>query len=226
MNQNEFIQMIGNAAVVAYPTYKILPSLTIAQAILESGWGKSGLSKECYNYFGMKWKQGCGCDYKEYSTKEQRKDGSYYTITARFRKYPDTASGIRGYYEFLSGYKRYHNLIGVTDAEKACDLIRQDGWATSLAYATNLKNLIKKYNLTAYDQIALGKVAGTITVRVDIKNLRIRSGPGTDYVPIGKHTGAGTFIITEVQSGKGSNAGWGKPNTGEGWIALDYATRI
>lgn len=58
--QSDFIKVIGEAALKHYPTYKILPSLTIAQAILESGWGNSGLSKECYNYFGMKWKQGCG----------------------------------------------------------------------------------------------------------------------------------------------------------------------
>ena len=76
MTQDNFIKTIGNAAVANYPKYKILPSLTIAQAILESGWGKSRLSTECHNYFGMKWRAGCGCDYKEYPTKEQRPDGS------------------------------------------------------------------------------------------------------------------------------------------------------
>ena len=115
----------------------------------------------------MKWKEGCGCDYKEYPTKEQRPDGTYYTIMAKFRKYKDTADGIEGYYKFLSGYKRYHNLIGVTDAGRACDLIRQDGWATSLKYAQNLRNLISKYNLTMYDQKALGG-AGLDAVAKDV----------------------------------------------------------
>lgn len=158
MTQDNFIKTIGNAAVANYPRYKILPSLTIAQAILESGWGKSRLSTECYNYFGMKWRAGCGCDYKEYPTKEQRPDGSYYTIMAKFRKYRDSADGIKGYYDFLSGYKRYHNLIGVTDAGRACDLIRQDGWATSLKYSENLKKLIIKHQLQIYDVKALGGV--------------------------------------------------------------------
>ncbi len=97
MNE-DFIKMIGNAAVKNYPKYRILPSLTIAQAILESKWGMSALAKECHNYFGMKWKEGCGCDYKEYQTREQKKDGSYYTIKAKFRKYPDAIAGIEGYY--------------------------------------------------------------------------------------------------------------------------------
>jgi len=152
----DFIKMIGDAAVKHYPKYKILPSLAIAQAIKESGWGGSKLARECHNYFGMKWREGCGCDYKEYLTKEQRKDGSYYTIKAKFRKYGSAAEGIEGYYKFLSGYKRYHNLIGVTDAAKACDLIRQDGWATDLAYSGSLKSLILKYGLTAFDRKALG----------------------------------------------------------------------
>ena len=46
--QSDFINLIGSAALKFYPQYQILPSLTIAQAILESNWGKSGLSASCY----------------------------------------------------------------------------------------------------------------------------------------------------------------------------------
>ena len=109
--QNDFITMIGVAAVSLYEKYKILPSFTIAQAIIESNWGKSGLSKDCFNYFGMKWNSKCGTDYKEYSTKEQNKDGSYITIKAKFRKYLNVAAGIQGYYDFLQ-YPRYANRMG------------------------------------------------------------------------------------------------------------------
>jgi hypothetical protein len=193
--QKNFIETIGKAAVSYYPVYKILPSLTIAQAILESSWGKSGLAKDCHNYFGMKWRTTCGTDYKEYSTKEQKKDGTYYTVKAKFRKYPNVQAGIKGYYDFLSAYKRYANLKGVTDAGKACDLIRTDGWATSLAYATNLKNLIKTYDLTSYDKLALaGKEVERTTEEtpvsavfdkgdyvVTVSALKVRTGPGISY---------------------------------------------
>ena len=114
MSVNTFINKIGNAAVKHYKTFKILPSLTIAQAVLESGWGKSDLAKKCHNYFGMKWVEGCGCKYKAYKTSEQRSDGTYYTITAKFRKYSTLSEGIKGYYEFLQ-YPRYKALKGVTD---------------------------------------------------------------------------------------------------------------
>lgn len=66
----------------------------------------------------------------------------------------------------------------------------------------------------------------SFSVRVDIENLNIRRGPGTNYAKTGKFTGKGVFTITEVTSGKGSTAGWGKLKSGAGWISLDYAKRI
>lgn len=66
----------------------------------------------------------------------------------------------------------------------------------------------------------------TIKVRVDVDNLRIRTGPGRDYDSIGKFTGKGEFLITDVQNGSGSTIGWGKLSSGEGWISLDYVTQL
>lgn len=185
--QKNLVDMIGEAALRYYPRYKILPSLTIAQAIMESNWGKSGLSKDCFNYFGMKWNSKCSCDYKEYSTKEQNADGSYVTIKAKFRKYASVEDGIRGYYEFLQ-YPRYANLKGVIDSGMACDLIRQDGWATSLKYATNLKKYIETYGLLEWDARALGTVSVIHNEKytpglyvVTATSLRVRKGAGTKY---------------------------------------------
>ena len=152
--QENFIEKIGNAAVKYYSKYKILPSMTIAQAILESGWGSTMLATECNNYFGMKWVSGCGCSCKEYQTKEQRSDGAWYTIQAKFRKYLTLEDGIKGYYDFLQ-YPRYKNLKGVTDYKEACKLIRQDGWATALSYTESLVKLIETYKLTNYDEKAI-----------------------------------------------------------------------
>lgn len=63
------------------------------------------------------------------------------------------------------------------------------------------------------------------TVKVSISDLNIRKGPGTDYAKTGKFTGKGVFIIVEVQSGQGSDAGWGRLKSGAGWISLDYAVK-
>lgn len=151
MTNQQFIKKLAKAAKKHYSAYKILPSLTIAQAIVESGWGKSSLSKKHHNYFGMKWSEGCGCGYVAFKTQEQRADGSYYTITAKFRKYSSLSKGIEGYYKFLQ-YPRYKNLKGVTDYKTACRLIREDGWATSLEYANLLITVIEENELWKYDK--------------------------------------------------------------------------
>lgn len=65
-------------------------------------------------------------------------------------------------------------------------------------------------------------------VRIPVSNLRIRKGPGVGEgcEPIGKYTGIGTFRILEVQNGTGSKSGWGRLESGEGWICMDFVERI
>lgn len=175
--------MIGNAAVKYYPQFKILPSMTIAQAIKESNWGKSGLSRDCFNYYGMKWTSSCGCDYKAYQTKEW--DGTkYITVTAKFRKYKNAEEGIKGYYQFITGYKRYKNLQGVTDSRTSCMLIQQDGWATSPTYGTSLYNdYVVKYGLTTYDAMALGKTQSEQVATQPIEAYpTLKKGDTNEYV--------------------------------------------
>ena len=62
----------------------------------------------------------------------------------------------------------------------------------------------------------------SIQVRIDVDNLRVRSGQGTEYEPPGKYTGVGVFTVEEIQNGSGSKAGWGRSKSGIGWICLDY----
>lgn len=161
LSLTEFIDQVGKAAQSYYPQYKILPSLCIAQALLESNKADyrkglltlSGLARDCNNFYGMKWNSTCATDKKAYKTKEW--DGTkYIEIVAYFRKYPSISDGIRGYFEFLT-YKRYKNLQGVTDYKKACELIRTDGWATSPTYTQNLIKRIEDLQLYRYDEAIL-----------------------------------------------------------------------
>ena len=63
-------------------------------------------------------------------------------------------------------------------------------------------------------------------VKISIANLNIRKGPGTNYARTGKFTGIGVFTITEVQTGQGADAGWGRLKSGAGWVSLDYCTKV
>ncbi len=56
-------------------------------------------------------------------------------------------------------------------------------------------------------------------VRVDITDLNIRKGPGTNFDRTGKYTGKGVFTIVEEKDG------WGKLKSGAGWICLAYTSK-
>ena len=75
-------------------------------------------------------------------------------------------------------------------------------------------------------QSGAGSSTGSFLVQVTATDLNIRKGPGTNYAKTGKYTGKGVFTITEVKSGTGSVAGWGKLKSGVGWISLDYCKRL
>lgn len=62
-------------------------------------------------------------------------------------------------------------------------------------------------------------------VRVSIKNLNVRKGPGTNYDKTGKYTGIGVFTIVVEADGEGATK-WGKLKSGAGWISLDFTKRI
>lgn len=66
-------------------------------------------------------------------------------------------------------------------------------------------------------------------VQVSIPDLNIRKGPGTDKAKTGKYTGKGVFTIVEEADGPGASR-WGLlkayQNNRNGWISLDYATKV
>lgn len=62
-------------------------------------------------------------------------------------------------------------------------------------------------------------------VRVDIDDLNIRTGPGTNYERT-RYIPKGTYTIVDVKDGKGSTAGWGRLKSGAGWISLDFAVKL
>lgn len=122
----------------------------IAQAILESGWGKSRLAADYHNYFGMK----CGTKWTgpsvNMTTQEEYTAGTLATIKDNFRVYDNMENGVKGYFEFIQ-LSRYENLKGIVNPQKYIETIKNDGYATSSTYVDSLMQIIKLYNLTSYD---------------------------------------------------------------------------
>ena len=150
-SNNAFIGSIVNGAIQGWTQHQILPSLTLAQAILESAWGKSSLASQYHNLFGIKGSyKGMSVNmptYEEYG-------GRMVLINDAFRRYPDNNASVQDHTDFLVKNSRYHNLIGVRDANTATYLIRADGYATASSYTNSLRSVINTYDLTRYDRVA------------------------------------------------------------------------
>lgn len=151
MTNQEFIKQIAGHVQKYAPQYGIkCCSAIIAQAINESGWGKSKLAAQYHNYFGLK----CGTKWTgpsvNLTTQEEYQPGTLTTIKDNFRVYSSMEEGVKGYFEFIQ-LDRYKNLRGITDPEKYLQTIKNDGYATSSTYVQNNMALVKQYNLTQYD---------------------------------------------------------------------------
>ena len=151
MTNNEFIEQIAKCVKKYAYLYGIeVHSPIIAQAILESGWGKSGLASKYHNYFGLK----CGGSWKGKSvnmaTKEEYKVGTLTNIRDNFRVYDSMEAGIKGYFDFINT-SRYANLKGVKSPEEYVRRIKADGYATSSKYVDNIMRVIRDNRLTRFD---------------------------------------------------------------------------
>lgn len=151
---------IENIAVIVQkyaPQYNIaVCSPIIAQACKESAFGTSELALRAFNYFGLKFKTNrcpSALAYPYYKDgSEQNPDGSYTTSAMQWFQFANMDACVKGYFDFIN-IARYSNLKNVTDPKTYCDLIKEDGYATSLTYATSLYNdYIVKYDLQKYDK--------------------------------------------------------------------------
>lgn len=151
MTNSEFIEQIATYVKKYAYLYGIeVHSPIIAQAILESGWGKSSLASKYHNYFGLK----CGGAWKGKSvnmaTQEEYTVGVMTDIRDNFRVFDSMEDGVKGYFDFIN-YSRYANLKGVKDPEEYCRRIKADGYATSSKYVDSLLRVIRDNNLTRFD---------------------------------------------------------------------------
>lgn len=161
MDTSEFIQYIGDLAK-NISEYKILPSIVIAQAILESGWGKSELASKANNLFGMKKSlsgDNWGSEWKGKiyaKTTNEEVDGKVIQVYADFRAYDSIEECIKDHNKYLACAKngeslRYDGILEETDYYNAANILVDGGYATNSKYADELCRIIKQYKLDVFD---------------------------------------------------------------------------
>ena len=142
----------------------ILACVSMAQFLLESGYGQSELAVKANNCFGMKeslsgntW-PGSTWNGKSVYKKKTLEEGSsgYYTIVANFRKYSCIEDSIADHSAYLANAMddfglRYAGLKNCRSYLAAAKIILSGGYATDSTYVAKLASLIKKYDLTRFD---------------------------------------------------------------------------
>lgn len=208
MDEQTFINKVKGGAVATMKKHGILASITIAQAILESGWGESQLTKTANNLFGIKrW------GYPEFVTMPTTEyiNGQPVEEQAEFRKYPSWDYSIADHTAFLLQNDRYKNLIGVTDYKQVCSLIQQDGYATDPGYSSSLIEIIEDNELHAFDSAAQ---ASSIIASIQnlCNGLKVRDSNGRALTVdglLGPSTKSAIFKLPVIRRGsKGNFVKW------------------
>lgn len=153
-NSQKFIEKVASGAIKSRGKYGILPSITIAQAILESGWGKSGLTGKANNLFGAKAFSSWTGPYVEMLTKEYTSSGSAYYVLAKFRAYNTWDDSIDDHSKILM-QDNFSGVRAAKDYKEAAYALKEGGYATDPDYPKLIISFIESYNLNQYDVNAL-----------------------------------------------------------------------
>ncbi|MGM0478733.1 MAG: glucosaminidase domain-containing protein [Bacteroidota bacterium] len=155
-----YVEEWNDVAVNQMVLHGIPASITLAQGILESGYGKSKLAVRANNHFGIKchgWKG------ENFYHDDDKKDEC-------FRKYESASDSYEDHSLFLTSRSRYDFLfdLDVTDYKAWSKGLKKAGYATNPKYHKKLITLIEKYDLDEFDE--KGDVDWVARKKEDVKN--------------------------------------------------------
>ncbi len=151
----EFISQTYRWAQAEEREFGVPASVSLAQAMLESGMGESRLTKEANNWFGIKcwdppspWQNGC----YSIQTTEYDADGSKRSTTASFRRYDDPERSFKDHGYFLKRLSRYAKAFEHSDnPDRFIVEVHLGGYATDPLYANKVINLMSQHDLYQYN---------------------------------------------------------------------------
>jgi len=140
----EYIETFAEIAQFEMKAYGIPASITLAQGILESGFGRSVLVKKTNNHFGIKCHKGWDGDYDFHDDDEKGEC---------FRKYNHPMYSFRDHSLFLTSRARYAFLFDLDNSDYTgwANGLKKAGYATDDKYPSKLISFIERYDLHEYD---------------------------------------------------------------------------
>ena len=171
----------------------VLPSITAAQAILESGWGSSELAKAPNNnLFGIKDSEDWNGESVTVLTQEYV-NGGYITVNAAFRKYASWNDRVVDHAKFFTSTEwrknNYRKVVNETDYRIAAQELKNAGYATDPGYAGKLISLIEAYKLYEWDEMSNNSISTVENEGVVIDN------PKADLAITGLNNATGSYDV-------------------------------
>lgn len=153
--QERYIEKWAPTAVREMYRSGVPASITLAQGLLESGFGNSPLATEGNNHFGIK----CHSDWKG---KSMKKDDD--SKGECFRVYDDAEESFRDHSDFLRYQDRYKFLFDfdTKDYESWAYGLKKAGYATDPSYPAKLIKNIEDFNLARFDSMTQAEVSGAV----------------------------------------------------------------
>ena len=179
--RDAYIEKYKVTAVEKMLEHGIPASITLAQGILESGSGKSGLAKDANNHFGIKChKSWTG---ETYIMDDDEKNEC-------FRKYKSASESFEDHSQFLTTRGRYAFLFEykVTDYKKWAHGLKKAGYATNPKYAHLLIKVIEDNGLNKYDKIKNLDELGVDSIKPEEiasnEGVNLNAGSSQDFKPV------------------------------------------
>lgn len=184
--QEKYIEQFAPLAVEEMYRTGVPASITLAQGLLESGYGLSELAVKGNNHFGIK------C-HNSWSGKKM-----YYNDDRRgecFRKYSSPEQSYRDHSDFLRYRERYKFLFDykITDYKAWAHGLKKAGYATDPSYAKKLIKMIEDYDLHQYDRksASFGKSKN--------KTKKTKAKPVKDEIPVAPSQIERKSALTQAQ---------------------------
>jgi flagellum-specific peptidoglycan hydrolase FlgJ len=151
-SQREFILAVAPGARESHLRTGVPASVTLAQAILESDWGRSRLTREAKNLFGIKAHSRPGTAGVYHISTWEVEGGADVMRVEPFKAYVTMAESIVDHGRWFHQQPRYARALAVRDDPRAfARAINDAGYATDPAYSAKLITLMDKFDLYAYD---------------------------------------------------------------------------
>ena len=211
MTHEQFIATLAPLAQKWAKYFKFgVPSVVIAQGILESGWGNPANPKvQHHNYFGLKYRANrvdCNNGYFKDGGSEQLANGAYIPISTDWYSFANMDMGVKGYFQFIqNGPYAAARQVAQNDFKGYLTALKACGYATSLSYIDNITRVINQYSLTKYDDLSKVKVTTSTTQKEETK-LQIHTHNNSIAHNTSVRYGAIEYIVVHYTAGTGSAA--------------------